>query len=73
MSHALPQARVVRKAGIAVAPPPVPLRERLARAEASLGPSARGFVAAVVGLWPVTAVVLLALGLAWVAMLQGSP
>jgi hypothetical protein len=69
----IPQARVVRKGGVVVAPPPVPLRERLAAVEAGLGPRARGFVAAVFGLWPVTAVLLLSLGLMWLAMMQSSP
>ncbi len=64
---------MVRKGGIVVARPPVPLRERLAAAEENLGPHARGFLAAVIGLWPITAVMLLGLGLMWVAMLQGSP
>lgn len=69
----VPQARVVRKGGVAIAPPPVPWRERVAAVEEQLGPRLRGFVAAVVGLWPVTAVVLLMFGLMWLAMLQGSP
>lgn len=69
----LPQARVVRKGGIAVAPPPIPLRDRFASIEENMGPRVRGFVAAVIGLWPVTAVVLLAFGLMWIAMLQSSP
>ncbi|KAB2906815.1 MAG: hypothetical protein F9K40_06045 [Kofleriaceae bacterium] len=69
----LPQARVVRKGGIAVAPPPIPLRDRFASMEDNMGPRVRGFVAAVIGLWPVTAVVLLAFGLMWIAMLQSSP
>jgi len=68
----LPQARVVRKGGIAVAPPPIPLRERFASIEENMGPRVRGFVAAVIGLWPITAVVLLAFGLMWISMLQSS-
>lgn len=62
----------MRKGGIAVAPPPVPLRDRFASLEESMGPRVRGFVAAVIGLWPVTAVVLLAFGLMWISMLQSS-
>lgn len=69
----LPQARVVRKGGIAVAPPPIPLRDRFASVEENMGPRVRGFVAAVFGLWPITAVVMLAFGLMWIAMLQSSP
>jgi hypothetical protein len=72
MSPYLPQARVVRKGGIVVAQPPVPLRERVAALEENLGPRARSFLGAVIGLWPITAVMLLALGLMMVAMLQGS-
>jgi len=62
----------VRKGGIAVAPPPIPLRERFASIEENMGPRVRGFVAAVIGLWPITAVVLLAFGLMWISMLQSS-
>ena len=56
-----------------MAPPPIPLRERFESIEENMGPRVRGFVAAVIGLWPVTAVVLLAFGLMWIAMLQSSP
>ncbi len=62
----------MRKGGIAVAPPPIPLRERFASIEENMGPRVRGFVAAVIGLWPITAVVLLAFGLMWISMLQSS-
>ena len=64
---------MVRKGGVAFAPPPVPWRERMAAIEENLGPRARGFVAAVIGLWPVTAVLLLMVGLAWLSAMQGSP
>lgn len=64
----LPQARVVRKGGLAVAPPPVPLGERLASFEQNLGPRAHDFLAAVIGLWPITAVIAFALGLLVVGM-----
>lgn len=73
MSPYLPQARVVRKGGIAVAPPPIPLRDRVASLEENMGPRVRGFVAAVIGLWPITAVVLLAFGLMSIAVLQNAP
>ena len=63
----------MRKGGIAVAPPPIPLRDRFASVEENMGPRLRGFVGAVLGLWPITACVLLAFGLMWVAMLQGAP
>lgn len=62
----------MRKGGIAVAPPPIPLRDRFASIEENMGPRVRGFVAAVIGLWPITAVVLLAFGLMWISMLQSS-
>ncbi len=73
MSAGLPQARVVKKGGITVAPPPVPLRERLVAFEESLGPTARTVLSTVVGLWPVTAVVALAFGLAYLNMMSASP
>jgi hypothetical protein len=69
----LPQARVVSKRGTAPAPPPVPWRERVAAFEDGLGPRARGALAAFIGLWPITAVVLLMLGLTWLSAMQGSP
>jgi hypothetical protein len=54
----LPQARVVRKAGQLVAPPPAP-----PDLEPSwLGDHLRTALAYAVGLWPLTAVVLLVFG-----------
>ena len=73
MRSALPQARVVKKAGVAVAPPPVSLRDRWEAFEDNLGPTARGFLTALFGLWPVTAVILLWLGLVYVTAMQASP
>ena len=70
---ALPPARVVRKAGISVAPPAVPWATRLADAEAGLGPRTRSLLGAIVGLWPVTAVVMLAGALLWASVISGSP
>lgn len=70
MSAPLPHARVVRKGGVAVAPPPGPMRERLAALEAGLGPRTRDALAAIIGLWPVTAVLLLALGLMWLSVMN---
>jgi len=58
---------------VVVAPPRLSFRERLGAVEEGLGPRARGFVAAVLGLWPVTAVVLLAAGLMWIIALQNAP
>jgi hypothetical protein len=65
----LPAARVVRKAGVSVTIPPVPWAQRVAAVEEGLGPRTRAALAAVVGLWPVTAVVLLAFGLLWMSFL----
>lgn len=71
----LPQARVVSKRGTApaFAVAPVPWRERVAAFEDSLGPRSRAVLTAIVGLWPITAVVLLMLGLTWLSAMQGSP
>jgi len=69
----LPTARVVRQAGIAVNPPPETWGQRLAALDARLVGPTRTVVAAAIGLWPVTAVVLLALSLTWMAALGGSP
>jgi hypothetical protein len=73
MSVHVPQARVVRKGGILVVPPPLTLRQRLAQLEDALGPASRSFLAAVIGLWPLTSVLLLSLALVWLAAMQGSP
>lgn len=70
---ALPSARVVRTAGIEVARPAVPWATRLAEVEAGLGPRTRSLLGAIVGLWPVTAIVMLAGGLLWASVLSGSP
>lgn len=55
MAHPmLPSARLVRQAGAAVSPPPVPLRHRIARAAEPLK-IALGYA---VAFWPLTAIVL---------------
>ncbi len=64
----LPKARVVRQAGVVVVPPPVPWQQRMAEAEAGLGTRSRAVLGAVIGLWPVTAVVMLAGGLMLAAL-----
>ena len=61
----LPQARVVRNAGQLVAPPPAPRVEE----ESSL----RTFVAYAIGLWPLTAIVMLVFGLLYMAGMNGAP
>jgi nitrate reductase NapE component len=47
--------------------------DRVSAIEENMGPRVRGFVAAIFGLWPITAVVLLAFGLMCIAMLQNAP
>lgn len=65
----IPQARVVRKAGRLVAPPPAPR----SRDHASLAEVARTALVYAVGLWPLTAVVLLLCGLVIMAGNNGAP
>ena len=67
----LPPARVVRKGGVAVVPPPVPWAQRMAAAEANMSTRTRAVLGAVIGLWPVTAVIALAGGLLSLSMLGG--
>lgn len=50
----LPVARAVKHRGVAVAPPFVPWSRRVVDAIERVGGRPRAFVAAVVGLWPVT-------------------
>jgi hypothetical protein len=68
MATSIPQARVVRKAGQLIAPPPAPKRPPSQLAQ-------NLYIAAQVafGLWPLTAVVLLMLGLLYYAGMNGSP
>jgi hypothetical protein len=61
----LPQARVVRKAGMLMTPPPTPPNEEPTTLRLAL--------AYACGLWPLTGVVLLMLGLLWMAGMNGSP
>lgn len=67
--ESIPQARVVRKAGRLVAPPPAPR----SRDHASLSDVARTALLYAVGLWPLTAVVLLLCGLLIMAGNNGAP
>jgi uncharacterized membrane protein YphA (DoxX/SURF4 family) len=66
----IPQARVVRKGAHVFAPPPVP---RMAAEPGSFGEQARNALAVLVGLWPLTCVVLLAAGLMIMAGNNGGP
>jgi hypothetical protein len=64
----IPQARVVRNAGQLVAPPPAPRR-----APGALAEQARSALAVAIGLWPLTAVLILAMGLLYFAGNSGAP
>ena len=66
----LPQARVVRKGGQLFAPPPAP---RVAVEPGPLKRQLRDALAVALGLWPLTGVVLLAIGLLWMAGMSGQP
>ena len=65
----IPQARVVRKGGHEFAPPPAPRTPR----NPALREQARAMLAVAVGLWPLTGVVLLALGLLFMVGMSGAP
>jgi hypothetical protein len=67
MPEPFPQARVVRKGGQLVTPPPVP---------SSPGPLqeyGRTVLAYAIGLWPLTGVLLLTLGLLYLAGISAQP
>ncbi len=68
MAYEIPQARVVRKAGQLVAPPPEP-----PRAPGPLAEQLRTALAVAIGLWPLTGVLLLVLGLLYFAGNAGAP
>ena len=63
----IPQARIVRKGTQQFTPPP--------RAEepSRLGEQLRTAAAVAIGLWPLTGVVLLMIGLLWMAGMNGAP
>lgn len=64
----IPQARIVRKGGLVFAPPPRPREPPSAFVE-----QLRSALAVAVGLWPLTAVLLLAVGLLYLAGHAGAP
>jgi hypothetical protein len=64
----IPQARVVKKAGQLFAPPPAPRR-----APGPLAEQLRTALAVAIGLWPLTGVLLLMLGLLIFAGNAGAP
>ena len=68
MFDPIPQARVVRSAGQLVAPPPAPRRPPGMFAE-----QARTVLAVAIGMWPLTAVLLLMMGLLIFAGNYGAP
>jgi hypothetical protein len=65
----IPQARVVRKGGHEFTPPPAPPNHE----PSALGEHARAMISVALGLWPLTCVVLLVLGLMWMAGMGGAP
>ena len=67
--NAIPQARVVRKGAHVFAPPPAPRSNE----PSALHEHARNVLAVVLGLWPLTCVVLLAAGLMIMAGNNGGP
>lgn len=67
-THDLPQARVVRSHGLAIAPPPAPPRE-----PGVVGAQLRSALGVALGLWPLTAAMLLMLGLFALAASYGNP
>jgi len=62
-----PQARVVRKGGQVVSPPRIPT------APSPLAEHLRTALAYAIGLWPLTGVILLAIGLLYMAGMSASP
>jgi hypothetical protein len=66
----LPQARVVRKGGQQFAPPPAP---RVQPEPSALRESVHNALAVLIGLWPLTAIVLLCTGLVIMAGNNGAP
>ena len=66
----IPQARIVRKGGQLFTPPPVPPG---AQDRSALGEHLHNALAVAIGLWPLTGVVLLAIGLLWMAGMNSAP
>ncbi len=65
----LPQARVVRKGGQQFAPPPAPKTHE----PTAMGEAIQNALGVIVGLWPITAIVLLCTGLLIMAGNNGAP
>jgi len=66
----IPQARIVRKGSQQFAAPPAP---RPRREPSQLRSQLRDVLGVAVGLWPLTGVLLLAVGLLYMAGMNGSP
>jgi hypothetical protein len=66
----LPQARLVRKGGQLFAPPRAP---RPRPESAGLRDQLRTVLAVAMGMWPLTGVLLLAMGLLWMAGMNSAP
>lgn len=64
----IPQARVVRKGAHVFAPPPAPPSE-----PSALGEHLRSVLAVAIGMWPLTGVILLAVGLLIMVGNNGAP
>jgi hypothetical protein len=65
----IPQARVVRKGAQLFTPPPVPPCQD----KSALRQHAESALAVALGMWPLTGVVLLMIGLLWMAGMSGAP
>jgi len=65
----IPQARVVRKGGHEFTPPPTPPHNE----PSVIRDQVRSVVSVALGLWPLTCVVLLMVGLMWMAGMSGAP
>jgi hypothetical protein len=70
MGTDLPQARVVRKGGQHFAPPPAP---RMRREPGAIHDQLRTMAAFAIGMWPLTAVMLLATGFLIMVGYSASP
>lgn len=67
----VPQAIVVRKGGQQFAMPPAPRDDY--EEPSPLARHLRDVLGVAIGMWPLTGVVLLALGLLWMAGMNGAP
>lgn len=70
MSH-VPIARTVKHRGVMVAPRARPVAARIADAIEGLGDGPRGFVAALIGLWPETIACGAGVAICWLAVVSG--